>query len=128
LSAPVRLEVVGGDGARVVSFAGSLLCTHFGVSGPAVLDIHRYRPHARARRPPARPGDARLSGAAAQFAGCLSPPPPPAPPPPGAGGAGGSAAAGGAGRPGGGSGGPRPPLPSRRRACRATAGGASPSR
>jgi predicted Rossmann fold flavoprotein len=31
-----------GRGKRLVSFTNSTLCTHFGLSGPAVLDISRY--------------------------------------------------------------------------------------
>jgi predicted Rossmann fold flavoprotein len=42
LSAPAALEVRSGSGRRVVSFTGSTLCTHFGLSGPAVLDVSRY--------------------------------------------------------------------------------------
>ena len=42
LSAPVRLEVRSASGRRRVRMEGSLLCTHFGLSGPAALDISRY--------------------------------------------------------------------------------------
>jgi predicted Rossmann fold flavoprotein len=42
LAAPVRLEVRAGAGAVVARIEGSLLCTHFGLSGPAVLDVSRY--------------------------------------------------------------------------------------
>jgi len=42
LAAPVRLEVRAGPGASLARIEGSLLCTHFGLSGPAVLDISRY--------------------------------------------------------------------------------------
>jgi len=42
LSAPATLEVRTAAGRRVTSFTGSTLCTHFGLSGPAVLDVSRY--------------------------------------------------------------------------------------
>ena len=42
LSAPGTLEVRTASGARMTSFTGAILCTHFGLSGPAVLDISRY--------------------------------------------------------------------------------------
>ncbi len=42
LSVPVRLEVRAASGRRGAAFEGALLCTHFGVSGPAVLDVSRY--------------------------------------------------------------------------------------
>jgi predicted Rossmann fold flavoprotein len=51
LSAPVRLEVRAGSGRRRARIEGSLLCTHFGLSGPAVLDISRYWIDARFEDP-----------------------------------------------------------------------------
>src|SRR5262245_27206125 len=42
LSAPVRLEVRSVTGRRLARHEGALLCTHFGLSGPAVLDVSRY--------------------------------------------------------------------------------------
>ena len=42
LSAPATLEVRTAAGRRLASFTGSTLCTHFGLSGPPVLDISRY--------------------------------------------------------------------------------------
>jgi predicted Rossmann fold flavoprotein len=42
LSAPVRVEVRAGSGRFVAGLEGSLLCTHFGLSGPAALDISRH--------------------------------------------------------------------------------------
>jgi predicted Rossmann fold flavoprotein len=42
LSLPATLTVRPGPGQPVVSFTGATLCTHFGLSGPAVLDISRY--------------------------------------------------------------------------------------
>src|SRR5262245_13213650 len=47
LSAQVTLEVRDGSGRRLASFTDSALCTHFGLSGPAVLDISRYLIDAR---------------------------------------------------------------------------------
>jgi hypothetical protein len=43
---PATLELRGGDGRRLVSFTDSTLLTHFGLSGPSVLDISRYYLHA----------------------------------------------------------------------------------
>ena len=45
-SATATLELCSSTGRRLVSFTGPVLCTHFGVSGPAVLDISRYYLHA----------------------------------------------------------------------------------
>jgi hypothetical protein len=42
LSVPVRMEVRAATGRRLAQVEGSLLCTHFGLSGPAALDISRY--------------------------------------------------------------------------------------
>lgn len=42
LAAPVKLELWSGTGKKGVTFDGSLLCTHFGLSGPVVLDMSRY--------------------------------------------------------------------------------------
>jgi len=42
LSVPVRMEVRSASGRRLTHVEGSLLCTHFGLSGPAALDISRY--------------------------------------------------------------------------------------
>jgi len=42
LTLPATLEVRTGNGKKLVAFTGSTLCTHFGLSGPAVLDISRY--------------------------------------------------------------------------------------
>ena len=47
LSAHATLEVRDGAGRRVASFTDSTLCTHFGLSGPAVLDVSRYLIDAR---------------------------------------------------------------------------------
>jgi hypothetical protein len=42
VSVPAALEVRSGSGRVLASFTGPVLCTHFGLSGPAVLDISRY--------------------------------------------------------------------------------------
>lgn len=42
LATPVKLELWSGTGKKGVAFDGSLLCTHFGLSGPVVLDMSRY--------------------------------------------------------------------------------------
>ena len=53
ISTPVRLALYDGRGKLLVSFDDSLLCTHFGVSGPAPLDISRYLIDSRADDPAA---------------------------------------------------------------------------
>ncbi|MFM9994369.1 MAG: NAD(P)/FAD-dependent oxidoreductase [Phycisphaerales bacterium] len=50
LSAPATLELRSPTGKRLVSFTDSTLCTHFGLSGPGVLDISRYYTDATASR------------------------------------------------------------------------------
>ena len=47
LSVPAVLEVRSGSGRKRASMQGSLLCTHFGLSGPAALDISRHLLDAR---------------------------------------------------------------------------------
>ncbi len=42
LATPATFSVQLGNGKTVASFSDSTLCTHFGLSGPAVLDISRY--------------------------------------------------------------------------------------
>lgn len=51
LTLPATLEVRGGAGKRIASFTDSTLLTHFGLSGPSVLDISRYYAEARADDP-----------------------------------------------------------------------------
>jgi len=51
LAAEVGLDVRSSSGKRLHSFTGSLLCTHFGISGPVALDISRYLIDARAADP-----------------------------------------------------------------------------
>jgi len=38
----VTLDVKNSTGKPLTSFTGSMLCTHFGISGPVALDISRY--------------------------------------------------------------------------------------
>ncbi len=47
LSAEVELQVRYASGRLLKSFRNSMLCTHFGISGPGVLDISRYYIDAR---------------------------------------------------------------------------------
>jgi len=54
VSAVARLDVALGSGKRVASCTDSLLCTHFGLSGPAALDISRWWSAARSDDPQAR--------------------------------------------------------------------------
>ena len=42
IAARVTIEVHSGNGKRLVSFTNDLLCTHFGLSGPAALDVSRW--------------------------------------------------------------------------------------
>ncbi|MBE2181900.1 MAG: aminoacetone oxidase family FAD-binding enzyme [Anaerolineae bacterium] len=42
ITLPTTLTVVSSTGKKLVSFTDSTLCTHFGLSGPSVLDISRY--------------------------------------------------------------------------------------
>ncbi|MCZ7651189.1 MAG: aminoacetone oxidase family FAD-binding enzyme [Thermoanaerobaculia bacterium] len=42
LSVPVALAVRTASGRRLAEVAGPMLCTHFGISGPAVLDVSRH--------------------------------------------------------------------------------------
>ena len=42
LTLPAELFLKSGAGKRLVGFASSTLCTHFGMSGPSVLDISRH--------------------------------------------------------------------------------------
>ena len=42
ISARVNLQVHSGTGKRLASFTNEMLCTHFGLSGPGVLDISRW--------------------------------------------------------------------------------------
>ena len=42
LTFPATLELRAHTGRRLATFTNSTLCTHFGLSGPSVLDISRY--------------------------------------------------------------------------------------
>lgn len=48
ISARVRVEVCSGAGQRLVQFEDDILCTHFGLSGPGVMDASRWLSEARA--------------------------------------------------------------------------------
>jgi predicted Rossmann fold flavoprotein len=54
LSVPAALEVRSGSGRKRAQIRGSLLCTHFGLSGPAALDVSRHLIDARLDDPGAR--------------------------------------------------------------------------
>lgn len=47
LSVVATLQVRSGTGKRLIEFTDSTLCTHFGLSGPSVLDISRYYTNAK---------------------------------------------------------------------------------
>jgi predicted Rossmann fold flavoprotein len=47
VSAVATLEVRAASGRRLKAFTDSTLCTHFGLSGPSVLDVSRYLAAAR---------------------------------------------------------------------------------
>ncbi len=53
VSARVRVEVRAGSGKRLAQFENDLLCTHFGLSGPAAMDASRWLTDARANDPDA---------------------------------------------------------------------------
>ncbi|TVQ54428.1 MAG: NAD(P)/FAD-dependent oxidoreductase [Phycisphaerales bacterium] len=42
ITLPATIELRSGNGKRLISFTDSTLITHFGLSGPSVLDISRY--------------------------------------------------------------------------------------
>jgi predicted Rossmann fold flavoprotein len=51
VSCDVRADVRSASGKRLGSASGPLLCTHIGLSGPAILDISRHLIHARLEDP-----------------------------------------------------------------------------
>lgn len=53
LTLPTTLELWSGTGKKLQTFTNSTLCTHFGLSGPAVLDMSRYYLEAAATDPAA---------------------------------------------------------------------------
>ncbi len=54
LTLPAEIVLSAASGKRIVAFTGSTLCTHFGLSGPSVLDISRHWLIARASDPTVR--------------------------------------------------------------------------
>lgn len=48
------LEVRTGNGKKLVNFTDSVLCTHFGLSGPCTLDVSRYYIDAKLNDPQAQ--------------------------------------------------------------------------
>ncbi|MGE0640892.1 MAG: NAD(P)/FAD-dependent oxidoreductase [Thermoanaerobaculia bacterium] len=54
VAVPARLEVRSGTGKRRAEFEGDFLCTHFGMSGPVVLDASRHFLAARQADPAAK--------------------------------------------------------------------------
>jgi predicted Rossmann fold flavoprotein len=48
LAAPATVEVRSASGRRLAALTGDTLCTHFGLSGPAILDVSRHLLAARA--------------------------------------------------------------------------------
>ncbi len=53
ISARAAVEVRSGRGKRLARFENDLLCTHFGLSGPAIMDASRWLTHARFNDPDA---------------------------------------------------------------------------
>jgi predicted Rossmann fold flavoprotein len=53
VTVPTALEVRAASGKRLAAFADSTLCTHFGLSGPAALNISRHLTAARDAEPAA---------------------------------------------------------------------------
>lgn len=51
ITLPATVELRSNTGKRLESFTNSTLCTHFGVSGPGVLDISRYYTAAKMESP-----------------------------------------------------------------------------
>ena len=54
LTLPVKIELRTGSNKRLEAFTNSTLLTHFGLSGPAVMDISRHYLSARSQDPQAR--------------------------------------------------------------------------
>lgn len=53
VTVPATIELRSGTGRRLIAFTDSTLLTHFGLSGPSVLDISRYVTEARTADPDA---------------------------------------------------------------------------
>ncbi len=49
ISANASVTLKSGTGRKIISFTNSILLTHFGLSGPAILDISRYVIDARSK-------------------------------------------------------------------------------
>lgn len=54
LTVPAELVLRSGTGKRITAFADSTLCTHFGLSGPSVLNVSRHWTMTRFEDPGAR--------------------------------------------------------------------------
>lgn len=54
LTLPTKVSLAAASGKRLVAMIGSTLCTHLGLSGPAVLDISRHWLVARHHEPAVR--------------------------------------------------------------------------
>jgi len=54
VAVPVRVELRSGRGRTLTSFTGPMLCAHFGVTGPAIMDMSRFYLIARLEDPSAR--------------------------------------------------------------------------
>jgi predicted Rossmann fold flavoprotein len=65
LAAEATVAVRAGTGRRLASFTGPVLCTHAGLSGPAILDVSRHLLVARAFDPAAGLAVSWTSGATA---------------------------------------------------------------
>jgi predicted Rossmann fold flavoprotein len=65
VAVPATIELRASSGKRLAGFTDSILCTHFGLSGPGVLDVSRYYLDAVAEDPEAHlvinwlPGETR---------------------------------------------------------------------
>lgn len=66
LTVDATLTLWSGTGRKLVQFTNSTLCTHFGLSGPSVLDISRYYTDARSADPEARLSINWLPGASTE--------------------------------------------------------------
>lgn len=64
VAAPARLSVASSTGKVLAAFTGPVLCTHFGLSGPAALNVSRHLTAARADDPGAALHVNWLAGAA----------------------------------------------------------------
>lgn len=51
IAVPARVEIVASTGKRLAEFTNSTLLTHFGLSGPSILDASRYLAAARLEDP-----------------------------------------------------------------------------